>query len=511
MTEPKELELKLLCDPAALAVLRDWPGLAIVRERGKDRLESVYFDTPDCLLRKSGYVLRVRRTRGGYIQTVKAEGDGLIERPEWEQPVAGAEPDRAALDATPLAKLLGKKSKLAPLFGISIERTTCLVEQGNSLIEIALDRGHVGRTEAEGEPRATSISEIELELKQGAIADLFALTREIGRLVAIRLGVESKAERGFDLIEARSGRGCKAAPIALSEDMTAAEAFRAIAHGCLRHLRMNEEVLLERGEAEALHQARVAIRRLRSAMSLFKVLLADDRFEAIRAQLKALSEPLGRARNLDIFLSETLPAARARAPDDLQLQDLAKHLEQARAEAYAAVLQRLRSEEWRHFFLDLVAWINAGPWLSEGDWRNRDEPAPAFASHVLDKFSQRVRKRGRDLSALSVEERHKVRIATKKLRYGAEFFASLYTGKAAGKRRKHFLSALSDLQESLGALNDIASGQALLDSLASSEGEDIRSLADRFAAVRGARKTKKLLKAAEDAHASMVECQPFWR
>lgn len=510
MAEPTERELKLICDAADLVALDAWPRLAETASRNRDLLESVYFDTPDQILRKAGYILRVRRTQHGYIQTVKAEGDGLIERPEWEQAVAGAEPDRAALAVTPIAALLGKELRFERLFSVSVERSTYAIEQGRSLIEVALDQGRIKLPDAKSGTDTSFISEIELELKEGKVSDLFSLARGIGALVPIRLGVETKAERGFNLIEARPGSR-KAEPITLADDMTAGEAFRTIAHGCLRHLRVNEDVLLERRDADALHQARVAIRRLRSAMSLFGDLLRDDRFESIKAELKRLSEPLGRARNLDIFLSETLPAERSRHPEDLQLLNLEKHFESRRTEAYAIVVQRLRSDEWRQFVLDLVAWINAGPWLSEGDRARRDQPVPAFASAVLDKWSRRVKKRGRDLAALSADERHRVRIATKKLRYGAEFFASLYPGKKATKHRKAFLVALSSLQDHLGVLNDIASSPALLYELTGPDADEARPLTDRFVEAAKPKNTKNLLRRAEKAHERLTQSELFWR
>jgi len=512
MVEPREVELKLICDGADLARLRDWPRLSASGPFSEDRLQSTYFDTAGQLLRKSGYVLRVRRTGRGYVQTVKAAGDGLIERPEWEQSVAGDEPDRSGLHATPAAELLGKRSTLVPLFSVSVERSTCTLRQGRSLIEVALDHGSVRRAEAVGEGDATRISEIELELKEGSVSDLFALAREIAERVPVRLGVESKAERGFALVETRPSReASKAGPVILHDEMTAAEAFRTVAHGCLRHLRMNEEILLERRDMDALHQARVAIRRLRSAMALFAHMLEDDQFETIKTRLKALSEPLGRARNLDILLSETLPAERKRHPDDPQLPKLEKHLESQRADAYAAVVLRLGSGEWRQFLLDIVAWVNAGRWLSEGDRPSRDEPASAFASRALDKWSRRVRKRGRGLAGLSPQDRHKVRIAAKKLRYGAEFFASLYSGNKASKRCEVFLSALSDLQDHLGALNDIASGRELLDSLTGPDADAARLLADRVAAIATPKKTRRRLKRAKRAHERLTESKPFWR
>ncbi|MGO4407125.1 CHAD domain-containing protein [Bosea sp. RAF48] len=510
MSDPKEVELKLVCEPSDLAALREWPRLA-AEARSTDQLESVYFDTSERLLQACGYVLRVRQTGDGHVQTVKAGGDGLIERREWEEPVDGPEPDRDALRRTPLAKLLGRKAKLAPLFTVSVERATCLISQGSSQIEIALDQGFVTNPCAENGSDAEAISEIELELKKGAAGDLFTLAREICERVPVRLGVVSKAERGFGLIDGEGDRAHRAEPIALSDDMSAADAFRAIAHGCLRQLRPNEDVLLGRHDVDALHQARVAIRRLRSAMSLFKDLLADDRFEGIKAQLKRLSQPFGRTRNLDVFLTETLPAEMSRHPDHAELLSLEKHLQSQCAEAYLAVVWTLRSEEWRRFLIDLVAWINAGPWLSGQGGAERDQPARPFASGVLDKRRRQVEKRGRNLATLSIEERHQLRIAAKKLRYGAEFFASLYEGKKERKFQKAFASAFAKLQSSLGGLNDIAAGQQILERVVGSDAVGSVQFAAGLALADVEAKEQKLLASAVEAQGELIALQPFWR
>ena len=141
MTAPKEIELKLVCDASDLTILREHPRLRGAVGEERDQLNSVYFDTHDGRLREAGYVLRVRGTKDGYVQTAKGAGDGLLERSEWERPVEGPEPDRDALEGTPLAKLLGKNTKPAPMFTVAVERLAYHVEQGASRIEVALDQG----------------------------------------------------------------------------------------------------------------------------------------------------------------------------------------------------------------------------------------------------------------------------------------------------------------------------------------------------------------------------------
>ncbi len=510
MRESMEVELKLTCDATALAALPQMPRMQTASSKITDDLRSVYFDTTDRALRKAGFVLRVRQTRDGCVQTAKATGDGLIERREWEHAVIGPCPDIAALKQTPLAAVLGKKPRLEPLFTVLVERSTFSIECGSSEIELALDRGRVTKPGAREDTVPEAVCEIEFELKRGSPADLFALAREIAVSVPVRIGVESKAERGFRLDNLPTPPR-KAEPVRLSANMSAAEAFRSVAHACLRHMRWNEDLLLESRNPEALHQTRVAIRRLRSAFSLFNVILRDDpRFEAIKSDLKRLSAPLGKARNLDVFLTRTLPNEIKRHPGQIELLNLEKQLEIERTVAYAAVDERIRSDEWRMFCLDLVEWINVGKWLDTSDQDIRDKPVTALASRRLDKRWRQVKKRGRKLADLDAAKRHRLRIAAKKLRDGTEFFTALYS-KTNAKRYRAFASALAAVQDALGSLNDIATGHELLGGFADSKADRNVVFAAGFTAAKGDDATARFLKDAVKAYDDLSEARPFWR
>lgn len=512
MSDPREIELKLECEPSDLAVLQDHPLLREAAVQGEAELASVYFDTPDRQLHAAGLGLRVRESEGRFVQTLKAEGDNLFDRPEWEQPVEGAEPDRAALADTPFARRVADDAALEPLFTTRVTRRTYLVEQGESRIEVALDLGRI-EAPAAGDD-ILSICEIELELKEGTASDVFALAYAIAALVPVRLGVRSKAERGYALAAGKIDRVRKSEPVPLHDDMSAAEAFRAVAHACLRHMRINEDILLKSRDADALHQMRVAIRRLRSAFSLFGDLVDDPLGVRIRAELKAATEPLGRARNLDVFLATILPAERERHPDEVGLLGLERQLEDERAKAYRDLAALLRSDAWRMLLLDLIGWINAGPWLrddSPGRVSLREEPARVFAARELDRRRRQVKRRGRHLDDLDPEERHRVRIAAKKLRYGAEFFAPLFPGKKAGKRHGAFGKALSDLQDHLGALNDIATGHELMRDLTVEPAGATTLFAAGMTAADIEARSRKLLEAAAEAHEDLVDTKPFWR
>jgi CHAD domain-containing protein len=109
-------------------------------------------------------------------------------------------------------------------------------------------------------------------------------------------------------------------------------------------------------------------------------------------------------------------------------------------------------------------------WLDEGGWRNAavpgqadpgDQPVEPFARAILDKRAKKVTKLGKRHETLSEGELHRLRLQGKKLRYAAEFFAGLFPKKAT----RAYVRKLEAIQDRLGAVNDAATGQRLLDEL----------------------------------------------
>jgi len=506
----REVELKLECEGPDLAALAAHRLLGGRKGRAKHLL-STYYDTPSHALKAAGLTLRVRKEGARFVQTVKAgEGTpGLFDRDEWESTVAGETPVTEALADTPAAELLaGSEEGLVPVFRTVVARRQSRVTRNETVILAIVDEGRI-----ETEAGDAVLGELELELVSGDPGELFGLAREIGESVPLRLGALSKSARGFRLVEGVGRAPSKAPPLALPEGASAAQAFQAIAGACLRHLRLNEAVFLLSRDPEALHQMRVALRRLRSAFSLFDPILAHDpAARALAEEIKRIAEPFGRARNLDVFLEETLPASAERRPDEPGLADLGARLGADRDAAHAAGLAVLASPEWRGLLLDLVAWTQTGPWLGEGGPPERDGPARDFAGLVLDRFRKRVKKRGRDLAGLDPEARHRVRIAAKKLRYGADFFASLFPEKTARKRHKAFAAALSDLQDHLGALNDLATAHTVLADVADGgPGSGRAAFAAGLTAADGEAGSAGLIEAAADAYDDLMDAKPFWR
>jgi triphosphatase len=442
-----EVELKFDVEPASVAQLRATPILAAAAARSHDS-ESLYFDTPDGALRQAGISLRVRRSGGRNVQTAKRKhgsAAGLFVREEWEAEVPSFDLDLGAFAPGLVKRLLGKADRhaLKPLVRTRFTRTSWQIAHRDSLIEVVLDEGLVSAGR-----RRTPLTELELELKQGKPAALFDLAEEIGRAVPLRLGMLSKNERGYALAEGRLGRPAKADMLRLDSGMSEADAFRAIGSACLRHFRLNEIALLAARDPDALHQARVALRRLRSALSLFRYSVRGKDYQHLRDELRWFAGQLGEARNLDVLLGDDAPPPFS---DDARLREA---LRIEREAAYDRVMAAIESERARALLLRLALWLELGGWRfkprAEGNVR-------ALATHQLERQWRKVRRHGAALGALDAldaDAEHQLRIEVKKLRYAAEFLASLYPSKPEAGRCRSFIAGLKDLQERLGIAND---------------------------------------------------------
>ncbi len=482
-----EIELKLQVAPAdaegigAAGVLpREW---RTVQQR------SVYFDTADRMLAAAGMSLRIRQIGERRVQTIKAPGSGaagLYARREWEMAVESDVP--VIDDATPLHALLDEEAgALTRVFEADVARRIWDFRDGDTVIEVVLDRGTISAGD-----RQTAVCEMELELRSGPPRALFDLARKLDAAAPARLGVLTKSERGELLTQALRGV-VKAGPVPLEPEITAAEAFQAIVQGCIKHFRLNEDLIFPARSGEALHQARVALRRMRSAFSIFKPLLGADDARGLRDRLRELAAELGHARDLDVLLQRAQPGA------------LRDRIRAEREAAYDRAEEVLASEATRRLMLDLVEWVHAGPWLEEAETEeDRDLPARVFAAGVLNRFRRKVKKGGRDLKTIDDEARHELRKDAKKLRYAAEFFVPLFDGKGEKSLQKEFMAALEDVQDHLGALNDLATAPHVLERLGIADDPEAAPL------LAGGKK-KPLLAAAADAHGNLIDADRYWR
>ena len=451
-----ETELKFLIAEADLPKLGK---LAALREGMKDaraqQSRTIYFDTDRRDLWKRGFILRIRSAGGRLIQTIKQEQASLVERGEWEReikpPLAGAplRPDLAMIEDTPLAEAIDRsiRDSLRPAFEIDVERTAFLWRDGRTLIEIVIDRGAIHEVAARGQ--TLRISELELELKRGDVEAAFVLARTLAAQAPLRLSIISKAERGQRLTARAIASPAKASAPRLSRDMTITAAFMTIAHACLHDFMLNADALEGADPIEAVHQGRVALRRLRAALALFRPVRRDG-YARMNASLKWLADIFGAARDRDILSDGAIEPTLC----PVDATDFAQWREARRLAAHKAVRAAVRSKRWRVFLVNFCEWLEDAA---------RTPPPPDEREDAMIRFARKRLKQRlnaivaapQDLASLDMVALHKLRIRAKKLRYMAQFFADV-PGVADPKQLKRLLDRLDGLQSALGDMRDEA-------------------------------------------------------
>jgi triphosphatase len=505
-----ETELKLAARPADLPALRQalmdmaapgWPR--------RDRLVSTYYETADRALARAGVVLRVREQGDRLIQTVKSlpGGGPLLASDEWEDVIAAPGPDPHAAesgrfltaDITP---------RLRPVFRSIVQRDRIeLSPSPGTRIEAAVDRGEIRQCDGK---RARRIGEIELELKSGDVSALYDVALRLLDTSPVRIELASKSARGFALSDApeTSAQAVRGVPIDLDAALSAEEALRRVGCACLDQLMRNEPAVRE-GRAEAVHQMRVAIRRLRAALSTFRKLLPKNQRQWAAEELHWLGNILGDARNLDVFRSTLLAPAKEALAGKIDTRVLERAVERRRRVAQSAVKTALGSTRYTGLVLRLMRWFEAREWRHSGNLDDLQRTIGDVAPAMLDRRRRTVRRRRKGFSSQSAKQRHELRLALKKLRYTADLFAGLFPKKAAGQ----FIVRLKHLQDELGAANDLQVGKSLVVELACNSGKEGRDIAAAGKAVLAwnARRLAKRQRKLPAKLRRLCEDKPFWR
>ena len=508
MVKPLEIEVKLAATRAMLERLRANPQLA-----GEDRtatLITTYFDTNHGRLRHGGAALRIRDDGTSREQTLKLASTSAasVRRNEWNVPVSGSLPEVSEFPTRPrstLNRLLGGE-QVEPVALTRIERTTRRLHFGSSAIEIAFDVGSI-----EAADGTEAVHELELELVEGQLADVLALVLTLPLGPDLSWSVNSKAERCHALAYGLSPTAAHARPVKLSPTMDVARGFQAIAWNCLEQLLANYPLVIATGDPEAMHQARVAIRRLRAASSLFADIVEDQAEPVYRAELKAVASNLGPARDLHV-LSERVASAARTSEDDLN--GMLDHLANLRAKTLASAQKLLATESFQRLLFEFAAWLEAGDWLSRKGETGGDQSVLPFAAQALSRRRRKLRQVRRQMADLPDADRHRLRIQAKKFRYAVAFFVSLFPNKKTNRHRARLSNALEKLQESLGELNDMAVAANGRDELFI----DLEAItAARYRAqmegllAMAERSHKKLLKRADKALAVIVDTPAWWK
>jgi len=440
-----EVELKFQVDPAAL------PGLRRALDRGRtrrERLQAHYHDTADRALARAGMALRLRKEGRAWVQTLKLAGENAMQRLEHNVRVAGVSP---ALEVQRHAGTPAGDALLELLHGAGdpplqlryrsdIRRSSRELRADGARIELALDEGELVCGE-----RRHPVCEIEFELKHGSPAALIAVAGRWAAQHRLVLDVRSKAERGDRLAE-----GLERVPAvkfkapSLARSTPPAQALRAMVHAGWQQVQANAaEVADGTNDAEHVHQLRVGLRRLRTALRLF----GDQAPEVDASWEERLAEPfrrLGAARDRDALAASLLPTLQAAGAPDLALP----------AEAADDASALVRAPAFTALMLELLAFVAAEAPASAPQ-ATLDELAAERLQHLHKQLANDA-PRFRDLPD---PLRHRARKRVKRLRYGLEFVAPLLRTRALGR----YLDALTDAQDALGAYNDLVVAYSLFE------------------------------------------------
>ncbi|WP_158668461.1 CHAD domain-containing protein [Bradyrhizobium guangdongense] len=290
-----------------------------------------------------------------------------------------------------------------------------------------------------------------------------------------------------------------ALPARLSPGMACDTAFRIIAR---RHL---DAVLAQhdgtcRGDPDALHQIRVALTHLRTAIRFFSPMVDDALRPNVWAELKWLNGQLGMVRDLDVAIERVV----AESGDELAVVAELQHWDEKRAESHRLLSRALQSARYRRLVEQTSTWIDSGPWSTRRSKEAIRLRRRTLADHAMERLTEwetTLLKKARKLRKLDAEKRHKVRLLNKRMTYSIESLQDLFAEETLTKQ-KSILKQLRKAQRSLGQLNDDARGQALAASL---NGAGIEA-GNRFL---NRKRKKKLLRTASAAYRKLDKAKPF--
>lgn len=457
------MRIELAASPNSLPAL--WAALEAAGAKPTSRRQfvtSAYYDTPDLSLRRQhlSLCLQKRGARHSQILTDLSRAEDAAGEGEWRDRIPGNTPDLTAPHTGPhLQAVAGENLRL--VFTTLARRTALRVSPDNG--------GEIIGTFDDGEIRAAEggVAEpdcrLTLELRQGAPATLRDMVLALLDAVPLRIAAQSRLERGYQL----SGvvpAAVTAAPLALRPSMTVEMVLQRSGRECVNHLLDNEPAAMV-ADSAAFHQMRVAARRLRSLLAAVRSMLPADQYQWMMAELRWFAESLGPARAWDVFAVDLLAPIQAILKAEADLENLAEVIKQRRRIACDDAKEVVGSERYAKAVLTMVLWFETCDWRDQAVSENS---APLFsgiaetAPFLIERRWHQAMKRSKHFVGSSQGQRHRFRIALKKLRYTIEFLESLFDAPSV----KLLTKRLKRLQEDLGHLNDVRTAQELIRELA---------------------------------------------
>ena len=425
-----------------------------VSKRAKmQNLHAKYYDTPERHLAKNKISLRQRLEGTHWVQTLKLPSDHHLKRFELEidlgelaQPVL----DFSIYTSHPEAKRILKDILQQPAenfvlqFETDVERQVYNLHYNEAKIEVSLDQGEIRHGS-----QKVAIHEIEFELKQGEIVDLIKCIQPWIKKYHLYLDVRSKAQRGDAL-----SQDTKFAPVQhataleLNQYDSKNSALQKIINNTLQHLLPNATAIAtEQYQSEHVHQLRVAIRRLRSALRIFGD-WSNEIDPEWQNQFATLFRQLGSTRDRDALTEDLLPRLEHAGAPYIQLPEPSQT-------SQLSIVDALRAREFSNLILVLIDFVHRP---LENHSKTKLNKAIA---KKLQPLHRQICKDAEHFIDLDVDSQHRTRKRLKRLRYRVEFIASIYPNKEV----KHYLKDLKPAQESLGQYNDLIVAENLYQSI----------------------------------------------
>ena len=469
-----ELELKFAVPSYQQSILRKNIDTKTAQQQ---RLSAYYFDTPNQDLAKKGIALRIRFEDSQWVQTLKTAGDGVAKRVELNTVLSlTGTPD--TLDVSrlvPDVSLITEPTVVAQLTNImpldelaqaltvqyftDVERTSRQIKKNNSRIEIAYDIGKVGIGRLNSQKPANNhgltqsdIHEIEFELLEGDPSDLIEVAKTWCKKYKLYLSTVTKAQRGSLLLANKQfAEPVKAdlAVLQLHKGISQFAFLQAVVNNCLVQILPNASAIAEGSpDGNLVHQLRVGIRRLRTALKHFK--FAPDYIDPNWLMvLKQTFSLLGEYRDKEILQIKTQPLLESVG---------APHVEWSTAVDIMPI-DAVRANDFQILLLELIGFTHLPV--------PADNPkAKATVAKKLEKLFTAIAAASDKFASLDTESQHGVRKDLKSLRYVSEFAAPLFASQTNGKKGKKatklnaFLQYLEPAQDVLGEYNDNVVGHA---------------------------------------------------
>ncbi|MFC3033476.1 CYTH domain-containing protein [Pseudoalteromonas fenneropenaei] len=503
-----EIELKFLLSDNEVPLI---PGLLMqfaktVNNKPTKQLQNAYFDTPERTLRQFDIGLRTRCCNDECEQTIKLAGEvvgGLHQRPEYNLPISGGRPSIQDFDASiwPAGfDVADIAARLQPIFSTNFTRRKWLVEtdQG-SVIEVVLDKGEI-TTGKQSEP----ISELEIELVEGDREDIFAFAEHLIGQLGVRLGLYSKAARGYRLADGKPLTASHALGfVPLERSATQEEALIAVVGYAIRFVQKHEQCYFDEPKLKTLKRLLDGIALIRHSFWLFDEIVDKSSTEAIRKELKWLIAELSWVENaiqLRTYSSKR-HAYYKKINNAPELAQVINDLQDVQP-SITDMQDLFHCSRYNRLLLSLTRWLVDKSWRKS--WNQKavmaaDKPVLEVAGQLFNRDWQEMRELMRADKSFTAQDYLQLKPHLESTMQNGNCLGALFDKEA----RRAFRTPWIDIVYGVYELQTLAYLKQLCHSQGDEQLEEIQAWLDQ--------KSGFLVSAMEQSRIASLDNQPYWR